>query len=322
MSQYFDNKQLFGQPTVSQYGSHMVMTNVTKETKNKYINIDTKFCDEYVNNRIDPSGASFNLAKYTVTLPEKINDVKNMMICNAEIPMSFFNISDAIGNNYFYLTLDVSGSRYTSMITLPDGQYTQSSLSTSLNTIFTSTATRAIFQTFYLIHTVTNYSSVFSTNTPGLTFTINFAVDKTSSFDKHNFKSKLGWLLGFRNLQYSVTSTSSKTSESIININTPNYLYLAIDEFSKGNQSSFLTSLPSYLINKNIIAKITMNKQNYPFGSVLPANNFNGYLMTDKRSYTGKIDLQKLSIQLLDENGNPINLNGIDFSFCIQFEHE
>ena len=47
MSSYFDNKQLFSGTTVNQYGSHMVMDNVMKERKTKYVNIDTKFRDEY-----------------------------------------------------------------------------------------------------------------------------------------------------------------------------------------------------------------------------------------------------------------------------------
>ena len=50
MSQYFDNKDLFMGPIVNQYGSHMLMTDVKKETKTKYINIDTKFREEYNEN--------------------------------------------------------------------------------------------------------------------------------------------------------------------------------------------------------------------------------------------------------------------------------
>ena len=47
MSNYFDNKDNFLEPNVTQYGSHMVMTNVHKSSKTKYINIDTRFSDEY-----------------------------------------------------------------------------------------------------------------------------------------------------------------------------------------------------------------------------------------------------------------------------------
>ena len=47
MSKYMDDKRMFLEPSVSQYGSRMVMTNVHKPTKKKYWNIDTQFCSDY-----------------------------------------------------------------------------------------------------------------------------------------------------------------------------------------------------------------------------------------------------------------------------------
>ena len=44
--------------------------------------------------------------------------------------------------------------------------------------------------------------------------------------------------------------------------------------------------------------------------------------MSDRREYQGKIDIQKLNIQLVTEWGVPINLNGLDFSFILDIEHE
>ena len=44
----FDNKyNLFLDAKTNQYGRHMVMSNVQKQTMVKYVNIDTKFRDEY-----------------------------------------------------------------------------------------------------------------------------------------------------------------------------------------------------------------------------------------------------------------------------------
>ena len=57
----------------------------------------------------------------------------------------------------------------------------------------------------------------------------------------------------------------------------------------------------------------------------MPVNKFNGLLVSDKRSYTGTIDLLKLNIKLLSENGSVITLNhnlNDDFSFCLEVEHE
>ena len=47
MSAYNEKYNLFLQPETNQYGNHMVMSNVQKQNKHKYVNIDTKFSDEY-----------------------------------------------------------------------------------------------------------------------------------------------------------------------------------------------------------------------------------------------------------------------------------
>jgi hypothetical protein len=301
MSQYFDNKELFVGPKTTQYGSHMVMTNVMKESKVKYINIDTRFRDEY---------NYLSVSNYNITLPERFNEVHNISVTNAEIPMTFYNISANFGNNVMKIT---NGSDV-NVITIPDGQYSQSTLKSAMNAELTALGSPFTNVTF-------DISNNFSSFDPSSgTFIIDFAVDSTGGFSKYDIKSKLGWLLGFRNISY--TFSSKKISEAIVDLNGPRYLYLVIDEFTKGNQNSFVSPLPMSVINKNIIARISLDPQNHGFGTILPSNNYNGLLLSDVRSYTGKIDIQKLNVQLVNEIGLPMNLNGSDFSFCIRLEHE
>ena len=94
MSQYFDNKDSFLSPIVTQHNSHMVMTNVSKPTKVKLWNIDTKFRDDYDQYTEHITGA--NITQYMITLPQPLNDVKSISVKNMEVPMSFYNISDAL----------------------------------------------------------------------------------------------------------------------------------------------------------------------------------------------------------------------------------
>jgi hypothetical protein len=54
----------------------------------------------------------------------------------------------------------------------------------------------------------------------------------------------------------------------------------------------------------------------------LTANVSIGYLLSDTRCYTGKKDLQKLGVELVNEYGNTVNLNGLDFSVALEIEHE
>jgi hypothetical protein len=354
---YFD-KESFLEPKVSQYGSHLVMTNVNKETKRKYINIDTRFRDEY--NDIPRTGNLENI----ITLPDTLTDIKSIMICNAEIPLSYYNISDVLGNNAFSITYsDLSGIPTGATINIPyvfvlnDGVYDTTGLANEINnklanynlnpkktinfttdisfSITNSISSRVATTSTCYTYNYSNFNSV-----TGLA-TINFALNGsfscngintnigilTPDFEKVNYKTKLGWLLGYRRqIQYSIPAKGSDTnilkSESIIDLNGPRYLYIVVDEFSKGNQNSFISPLSNSIINKNILARLSFDAKTHPLGSILSASIINGKLLSDRRSYTGKIDIQKLKVQIVNEYGNPMNLNGLDFSFCLEVEHE
>jgi len=290
------------------------MSNVSKTCKKKLINIDTKFRDEYNYSQ---------LSNYNITLPERINEVKSMRIVCAEIPITFYNISAALGNNCFYISDD--SPIFRGLVTIPDGNYTASELANTITNLINAQLPNNINYSFSVSSDVGS-KFIFSFTLLNKV-TINFAVDSKGNPDKYNFKSKLGWIMGFRNPTYTVSVNNSVnpinlTSEAFMDMNGPKYLYLAIDEFNKGNQTSFIPPLYNSLVNKNIIARISLDNAVYGFGTILPANNYNALLTTDVRSYTGKIDLMKLNVQLLTENGLPVNLNGMDFSFCMEVVHE
>ena len=298
MTDYYNKSELFMEPKTQQFGNHMIMTNVHKSIKTKHISIDTKIRDDY----------DYTLpANFQVVLPERVNDVHSLSVTNMEIPMTFFNFSENLGNTYFKIT---NGAN-TEIIKIDDNNYDSTSLQTEITSKLAA-STHGSGLTF----TINNMCKTTITTTPNIT--VNFDVDKNGNSDKFNFKYKLGWLLGFRKTTYDIVNGTATNSECILNLTGPHYLYLAIDEFNKGNQNSFVPPLSSSLINKNIIARISLDKTNYTYGSILPANAYNGLLATDKRCYTGKIDLQKLQIQLLNETGIPMNLNGYDFSFCLE----
>lgn len=313
----YNNKTMFLEPEVKQYGSHMVMTNVSRHSKRKFINIDSKYRDEYGAKYLD-TYQTYNTnypANFNITLPERINDVKSIIVCNAEIPMSFYNVSGTLGNNYFKL---ISGNSSV-IINVPSAEYTPDSLIAAINAKIN--ASGATYAGRVVCSIAGNRATFTSTNGA---YTVVFDVDETGNADVYHFKDKLGWMLGFRKQSYAISSALavSASSENVMDLNTTRYLYLVLDEYTKGNQNSFISPMRESLIRKNIIAKITLNKTIFRFGEILPANNVNGYLLTDRRNYTGKVDLQKLNVQLVDETGTPVDLNGLDFSFCLEVEHE
>jgi len=292
MSKYFDNKELFMGPIVNQYGSHMLMTDVKKDRKIKYINIDTKFREEYNENF---------LIDYNINLPERINDVHSISVTHLEVPIYFYNISSALNNNFLSQDGDVK--------ILTDHQYSESEILFELNDKTTDL-------TFDI-----SYNKIQITNS-GATTTIRFDIDKYGNFDKYNLKSKLGWLLGFRKQSYTIDSGATILSEGLMNLNILKYLYLAVDEMnSSGHPNSFQAPLFQSNINKNILARMALNRSDYDFGKI-QSSNINNCLLSNTRTYSGNTDIGKLNIKLLNEFGEIMDLNGQDISFCLEIQHD
>jgi hypothetical protein len=135
-----------------------------------------------------------------------------------------------------------------------------------------------------------------------------------------NNQNNLGWVMGFRDTSYNLT-TSGLTSESIVSLKTPRHLFLALNEFSQGNSNSFVSPSERTNQSKNIIAKICI-PSTVKFGDTLCVNKANGLLVSEVRKYLEKVNIQRMNLQLLDDAGRVIHLNGTDFSVCLKLVHE
>ena len=307
---YNNDSSLFLDPKVSQHGSNMVMTNVSKPTKTKFLNIDTQFSDDLTHNH-----TNFNKTDiFSFTIPEKITDVKTIKVANAEIPYSFYSIASSLGNNFFKITTSENNTEH--IITIDDGTYTTNTIIAAINTVFTNTG-------ISITATNVNEHAVFTNTHSTATYTAQFDINTHGINDKYMFKSKLGWILGFRVQSIDLSPSGGVgRSNSIIDINTINYLYLIVDEYTSIFTNTFISPQSGCFMNKKILAKITIDKNNYSFGDVIHTSTKSGTLLTDTRTYIGKTDLQRLSIQLVNRFGTPIILNGLDFSFTLQITHD
>jgi len=306
MSEYVNKNTLFLEPQTKQYGNHMVMTNVHKDSKYKYINVDTRFRDEFSENLT---------VNYNITLPERICEVISLKITNMEIPSTCYNVSANLHNNRFAV---INGANREE-ITVPDGNYTAAELNSAISTAITNST---YGQNITITLAETGNTSIRST----VAITLDFATDSSACSqvsEKYLLKMSLGWLLGFRKQTLTLVANASDIkSPAFLDLSGPKYAYLALEEYSKGIPSSFISPLASSLVNKNIVARVSMDRTKYPYGSIMHASHSNGLLISDERKYAGKVDLQKLNVQLLNEAGIPLNLNGMDFSFCVEVLHE
>ena len=304
MSRYFDSKNTqFLNPEIKQNGNHMIITNVQKPPLKKIVNIDTKFQEEY---------NSSSYATLTYNLPQPIHDVKSIYVPFMEVPYSFYNFSEQKGNNSFIIVENTTGTEY--ILKIPDDQYTKSELISYLSGLMTGALNNISI-------TEENDKTKIDVSSGDFTFYWNVSAIKGSSldadYDKTKLKSRLGWYLGFR--EPSCTGSSFK-SEGMINVNTTNYLFLVVDEFSQNHPNSFVSPLSDSYINKNILARMQVEHHN-EFGKII-SGAFTKNLISDKRSYGSKMNIYKLKIQLVDEWGVPLDLNKLDFSLVLEIEYE
>lgn len=303
MSKYFDQSNMFIEPDTNQHGSHMVMTNVVKPVKKKYLTIDTRFRDGYDSN---------TNANYNISLPERVNNVRSMQLRNIEIPITFYNISRSLGNN----TIIFKILNAETTIIIPDNQYDSTTLVAEINSLLTNLGSP--FNTIQV--TITNNKAILSNTGAVNPCTITFD-SRPDSNPCDSLMSRLGWKLGYRQKSYTIEAGINLKSESFVDLNGPRYLYLIIDEYTNGNPHSFLSlSKTSQLSSQQILARIAIDYDKYPFGSTLPAEQYN-YALSDTRKYANEVDLQRFNIRLVDEFGKIVDLNGTDVSLCLELEH-
>ena len=102
-----------------------------------------------------------------------------------------------------------------------------------------------------------------------------------------------------------------------------------MDEFKNGNPHSFLgVSRTSQLSSQQILARISVDTSSYNVGisgTSLPQTMSVGEgdnMVSDTRTYGELVDIQKMNVRIVDQFGRIMNLNGLDFSFCLEVKHE
>ena len=116
--------------------------------------------------------------------------------------------------------------------------------------------------------------------------------------------------MGFRNGIY--TNNLNYVSEAVIDITGPRYFFLVIDDHNNSVNNSFFSAFNSSVLNKNILARVSLQANTF---NILEQNNLN--IITTPREYFGPVNLLNLNIQLLDEYGRTVDLNNMDYSFCL-----
>lgn len=271
-----------------------------KRTLYKSIIINSKFRNNYYNTLS---------SDFLFEFPLEFKNVVSLRITDIQIPIQLYNISDYLGNNYFWIQNETTND--VKKIVIPDGFYSNSSLIALLNNIFANFTDDFQYITFSLkggdygetvvslmstAPYIYNFTLVFENNINNINQNVNA---------NNNLMTKLGWILGFRLDRYEFHS--EYISEGLIQSQL-SPMFLCINDF---NDSQFNNKFNVFnnmsLLSNDIVSQIYLNSNKLSVNSIT-------------KTYFGGVNINKIHIKLIDIFGKKVDLNNNDFNFTIQLE--
>ena len=317
-----DSKNEISSPYVSLHPSDYFpprMNPVVSKTRKQNLNIDTRFRESYYTTQA---------SDFHINLPLKIYSALTLELASIEFPpTTFFNISKMYQNNFFWLRAGSTenGDLEEQLVTIPDGNYSATDAVDLINSFLQTLTSTTYIQYIYL--SVNNNSSTNSgsgqliigvkSNYPYQDNPFPFVIDLQAGLDGSPdyytpLPLKLGWMYGLRNGIYQ--HNSAYLSEGVVNLNGPRYVYLVVDDYNNANNDTFVSAFTASVLNKNILARMSIQSSKPDL-----VTQANISTVSTPREYSGAVDVEKMQIQMLDEYGRILNLNSMDFSFCLTF---
>lgn len=310
--------------------------------KVKILTIDSLFRDT------NSSKSNKQTNHFQVTYDEPINNVSKLELVEYSGPTSVRIISDKIKNNVFKIKINrVNGSTSTQYVKTPDifriernimnnnsldmfvqninSQLTKLGLEVDadfghaslkfLHDIDSNISNNALINDRSIYFQYEGQSNIYSVE-------VDFTKDEND--DDIIFERSLGYILGFRNKNIKLDlngtiDTKRVKSESSIDLNNNfKYAYLVLDDNTTNSDSTIVTQnmkskgvcSGSFKNGGNIIGKIIYrNELNY---------NFYNRVISTPREYFGNVDLVKFSVALVNEYGEYIDTQNMDWSFTLK----
>jgi hypothetical protein len=306
----------------------------------KCLNIDTRFRDNVY---------STQSSDFIVQLPTKYSKVVSMQLTSIELPQSFYCISDYYGNNFVYMNVeyilfnfDTTGLLFpfiddygepqiidiTRIFKIPDGNYTSQELVGILNDLLCPKNTNGTIREPVNVFSYIEFSltpgtgkicidikPIINSNNNNIIqkITLDFTRDKSGNPDSIPITQKFGWLLGFIRPIY--TGSFTYTAESMIEPTNIRYLFLVVDDYNNNSNNYFESVFQKSLCSPNIIGRISLSTNYF---TLTTQRDFK--MISEPRKYFGPVDIQRLHIRLIDDNGRIVSMNNSNFSFCLELK--
>ena len=236
-------------------------------------------------------------------LPYPLKKVVSLKLTSLEFPDTVFMLSHSKKSNRVFIREDCTNLE--ALIILPEGNYTEKILPEILQ--YAINARLGSDNRFRVtIDEISHRMTILNTTN---TFSMEFLNEATNTVLSKN----LGWYMGYRCERY--FGLDAYESEGIFNPVPLPYIYFILNDFTITNSTTIMGFFGENYIEKNILAKIPIPVNSY---QILFDNNSD--LISKKREYFGAVDISKFSIRILDQYGDLVCTNRMDFSFTLELE--
>lgn len=298
--------------------SRSYLNNLKRKTIKQTIILNTLYREDYCNSLS---------TDFILVLPMYLKNVLSIRLSSIQIPNSLYCISKENKNNTIYLREDaVTGVE--GVVIMPDGNYDELSFVQTLNDEIQAQLGTGNF----LVSYNNDSKKIKIENTIPYEFTMNFYIDsvdlnndsQTKTILNKEFSTRncvditelyrrMGWIMGYRQKEY--TGYTSYETEGIFNGAFTNYIYFTLNDFNNSQSQNIIGIFPNSIVGNNILAMIPLNINNK---NVCFDNGAD--FIEKKREYFGPINVHKFRIQLLNQYGEILDLNNMDFSFSLELE--
>lgn len=276
-----------------------IIQNKTK-TLTYLLNIDSKFRKNYY---------TTNTSNFSVDIPYKLQNVVSMQLRSIELPNSWYLFDSIKKTNIFYaIAPDDNNFEKKYRISIDQGNYDVDSLKNNLLYEVEISNNVYIPATYFPLDIDINMYNGKTTirHKSSSIFTLDFNIDgRDSPFN-------MGWALGYRMNKYQGAFTY--TSEGLYNAGTQKYLFFIVKDFQNHTNDKIIALFQKSYMAKDILAKIPLSTSSF---TILFEEQNNS---ARKREYLSPVNINKLEFEIVDEYGDIINLNNMDFSVTLQFE--
>jgi len=292
---------------------------VKRKTFNQTVMLNTLFREDY---------ESTLSTDFNIVLPYYFKNVMSLRLSSLQLPNVMYNISAANGNNAFYIDVEDGGPN--GLVIMPDGNYEISNfvsvLQTQMNTQLGTSSFTVSYDPYTYKITISytdlllnpNFTMLFYTPTPKNNYNdCKYKPDndyrKNDCVDITQIYKKFGWFMGYRKAEYGGSNTF--TTEAVYNSSPYDYIYFTLNDYNMSQSQNIFGMYSKSILGDNILAVIPVTSKSF---NICFDNGIN--LLEKKREYYGPVNIQRLKIQLLNQYGEVLNLNNMDFSFSLEFE--